>query len=221
MNPRLINIINKQQEYEYLKTRLRENNDAYKSPLPYSAYGNLKSPYLENIKHNIALLVSKQRKIRLKYFISGIAFLLMLGISGIRAGIELIDTRFYPETAYPSEFLYLPAYQIQIALDNNALLTAEIMLDEQLEKDPDNYDIYPLYIQFCEKKGKYDEAIEYMLTYLTEYIKIENINSENSYYRKLIDYEYPISDESRQKIDEFMKEYEYSILTNNSSENEN
>lgn len=218
MNIQLINIINKQQEYEYLKTQLRENNNAYKHPIYHTIYGNLHSPYLNSIKGNISALVTKRKRIRAKYFISGIIFLLMIGISGIIAANSYAAVHFSPKIIYPYEYIYLPAYQIQIALNNDALLTAELMLNEQFEKNPNNYDMYPMYIKLCEKKGNYDEAVEYMIKYLTEYLELENITPENTYYQKLTDYEYPISEETQEKIDEFMKEYEYYILKNSASE---
>ena len=81
--------------------------------------------------------------------------------------------------------------------------SATKVLEENMDTSSGDYSFYHLYIELCEKEGNYDEAVDCMIEYLTHLGKDE-VTSENLYYKKLIDYEYPISEESQQKIDEFL-----------------
>lgn len=217
MNKQLLEIINKQQQYEYLKRQLIENSKIYKIHPDQNPVYIFQTQYIENIKKTISQIITKQKRKRLGFFISGIIFLLFIGVSLTYFACQISTKYFYPEYNSSGEKISLeyhdsPKSQIQITIDNNALLTARIMLEEQFEQNPDNYEFYPLYIQLCEKEEKYDEAVEYIIEYLTKYLGKGNIDSDNTYYLKLKNYEYPISDETQEKINEFLKKYEYDIL---------
>ena len=194
MNQQLFEIINKQQQHEYLKKQLTQKQN-------YEQTCN--TPYLNNIKHTIKQLISKQKRKRLEFYISGLIVLITIVLSILYFSIEYLNSCYSPKNTLPPETYDTPGGQIQIALDNNALLTARLMLEENMDTSSGYYSFYHLYIELCEKEGNYDEAVDCMIEYLTHLGKDE-VTSENLYYKKLIDYEYPISEESQQKIDEFL-----------------
>lgn len=212
MNKDIEKIIQVQQEYTYLQKFLREGVINKKCLIDKTVYSFAKTEHTVIVGKKLEASARKRKRKRTEKCVVIVLLLLILCLSLFCLSIVLIAEQQQPEL----DVMFVSySSMAQTAIDEKDFETAHKLLDQALEEYPNGYAHYYVYANLYEAEGNYDDAVYILIKGLENCGGAESVTStEHMIYKRLLNYQFPISQKARTDVDNVLNECEEWIIQN-------